>query len=254
MTNTVSAAGEAMPGSKLSRRSLLTGAAAALPVLAVTPAAAMASEACEVGTDLLALVEAHQTAEATYYATHEAYLSAEEALGRPHLGNGELVPIAMLPEGCSNPGLVELHYCADLLENSEALRATIIKNHESLLNRHCSPWLRKLAPEAAASTEAALKASRCKALRNLSKVTREMAASPKMTRFLEADAAWLASIDPELEARMDLLVYRPRTASEAALKASYISASKCFASMKRGDLIEPHLLPGLLARLAEPLA
>ncbi|MGQ4274974.1 hypothetical protein [Terrihabitans sp. B22-R8] len=157
MTNTVSAAGEAMPSAKLSRRALLAGAAASLPV--ATAGTAMAAQpALKMSPQFLALLEKHENAVQADRAA-SAYLEAiKDRFQAAEDARNEFVPIAYRGSEPEGDGYERSRYL------SYQIREAIQRRHDELRRIHCGPSASLMSPDGAAKMKVAIDRSETKAL------------------------------------------------------------------------------------------
>jgi hypothetical protein len=239
MTNTVSATGGALPSANLSRRSLLAGGLA-LPVLAATPAAAMAAGTCDMSIGLLVLIQAHRAALEEQAAAYTANESAEDALWKS--GGGEEITVPRCYNADGTPGRpIKL---MRLTPENDAARRQIEDFHAGSLRSGLFD------PDA-------VEASRTRALRGLDEAIAAFCARPEAVAYKAAEDRCSAADKAAEASCLDLFAYRPRDAADATARAAFVQQDELCRAYLVGETgcHEDAFLEKLLRRLiSDPVA
>jgi hypothetical protein len=215
--------GEAMSENhEITRRALLIASPAVL-ALTVAPAAVRAMDTTPT---LGELIEAHRAA----YEAHEnacgAVMEVENQIKQlPSI----LAPVSVFPDGTA----AELRELGPYSQSD--IRQAIINRHAELRKVHCGPWSERMAPDHVAQLRAELDASEQRAFALLEKALAGRSELERQAGLPEAEALQEAAAKAEIDARIDLLLYRPKDRAEAKLKDDYIGDSVPFADGWYGD-------------------
>lgn len=192
-----------------SRRAFLAGAAPAAVALAL-PAVVTAAEP----SPLPALIEAYVRANKAFCAAVDEQDAAEARFKQTP---GPMVPLSLMPDGRSASGHMEYRTFS-----TEAIEAEIRKTHASLRDRHCSAYVRAMAPELHAAMAEALDQSERACFAALADVEQRETALRDTTGVTEAERLWDETCEAEDKAVLAVLAYVPKTDADRRLKADWL--------------------------------
>lgn len=189
---------------KISRRS----------ALAMTGAAALGSTAAHAMTtsELDALIEAHQHAEARWIAALDAEGEWDDAMGG-------MAPKVSVPLTIGGEQSVSVHY--SLEKASTDLRDAIAKRYQTEAQR-IPAALRSVSPDLSEQVIAALRKAQANDLRTLRRMIREESARWEASGYAAMTREYEAANDAEDEALHAILAYRCTSLSELAKKVRYV--------------------------------
>lgn len=187
----------------------------ALTVVAAAPAAVAMAAPAQSGQDIYALIEAHKAAMQRFDAIIDLHEEAEDRFRKDWDANPVMVPMAILPNGQHvSP------WCDIRLNDRDQLLSGINRYYEE----GCAGirWVRAVSPERADELEAVLKGMKRRAVAYIKKAEAMLAEREDQAGLTEANELYHAASEAEVEARADLVAYRPRTEAEAKAKAEYL--------------------------------
>lgn len=220
----------------LTRRAMLAGAASTVSSVALLGAALAAQPPA---ASLALLIDAHQSA----YQEHDDACGLQgEAHARLKEYPALHVSSVIFPDGSPAEEYEVGPYSA------EHVRQFIINRHAEVRRIHCGSWAQRMAGQYVEHLLAFIDASERQANEALDaamvaiELRKVEACIPEAENLVDQTGA------AEIQARLDLLLYRPADAAEAQTKADYINGSGPFLE---GWCGEDDFTNALIARLGE---